>query len=594
MAEAGMRNRGNREEYTMDGTANLKGSPFLRSKGGRWSACFFLIASEFLERIALYGIVPNLIVYLSDVLHKGTVAAANDVNNWNGTLLMTTLAGGCVADAYLGRYWAIFCFTVIDLLGMCSLTLSVSLPSLRPKPCISPKEDDCRDQTKGSQIAFFYCSLYVVAVGAGGRKANTTSLGADQFDEFEPKERAQKLSFFNWWSFAMFSGVLFACTVLLYIQDNISWLVGYIIATSALAFSLLSFMAGTPYYRHKKPHGSPFTRFAMVLVAATRKWKASTSIPSVELYELDSEQYLKEWKQRIDHTDSLKFLDRAAVKNGSDGPWRLCPVTQVEEAKRIIKLLPVFFVTLMPSVTIAHVLTLFIKQATTLDGSLGDHFSIPPASLISLFTVANLITIVFYDKLVVPMLSNKTGNPRGFTLLQKIGIGQAMHIVIMLVAFKTENWRLRAAKSHELPSTVFVLLPQFVLMGVAESFVGVGKLEFFYDQAPEGMKSVGSSLFWVSMGVGSFLSSILLSTVVEVTTRHGGISWIQDSLSESRLDYYYGLLAVLNAINFFAFLVVAKHFVYNRDVVLEGDEDEETAMLKMALAEGNEATSPSV
>ena len=32
-----------REEYTKDGTVDLKGRPILRSKTGRWRACSFIV-----------------------------------------------------------------------------------------------------------------------------------------------------------------------------------------------------------------------------------------------------------------------------------------------------------------------------------------------------------------------------------------------------------------------------------------------------------------------------------------------------------------------------------------------------------------------
>lgn len=35
------------EEFTRDGTVDLKGRPVLRSKGGRWTACFFIVGTHF-------------------------------------------------------------------------------------------------------------------------------------------------------------------------------------------------------------------------------------------------------------------------------------------------------------------------------------------------------------------------------------------------------------------------------------------------------------------------------------------------------------------------------------------------------------------
>ncbi|KAG0500201.1 hypothetical protein HPP92_000273 [Vanilla planifolia] len=267
-----------------------------------------------------------------------------------------------------------------------------------------------------------------------------------------------------------------------------------------------------------------------------------------------------------------RFLDKAAVKTGSDDQWHLCSVTQVEETKQIIKLLPIFAATIVPSIMLAQVLTLFIKQGTTLDRRIGPRFSIPPGSLSSFFMIATIIVIPAYDRGFVPLLRKYTNNPRGITMLQRIGLGLFLHILVMVMASFVEKWRLAIVRSHGLvhqkatvPLTVFALVPQFVLMGVAEMLVEVGKMEFFYDQAPQGMKSFGSSFFTSSLAIGNFMSSFILSTTAKITREGGRNGWIENNLNASRLDNYYLFFAVLNVGNLLFFFVVSRFFVYNRE-----------------------------
>jgi peptide/histidine transporter 3/4 len=189
---------------------------------------------------------------------------------------------------------------------MSLLTLSVSLPALRPPPCKDANSDNCR-KASTMQLAVFFGALYTLAVGTGGTKPNISTIGADQFDDFHPKEKAHKLSFFNWWMFSIFFGTLFANTVLVYIQDNVGWALGYGLPTLGLLISVAIFLAGTPYYRHRLPTGSPFTRMAKVIVAALRKSKVSVPSDPKELYELDLEEYAKGGKFRIDSTPTLRF-----------------------------------------------------------------------------------------------------------------------------------------------------------------------------------------------------------------------------------------------------------------------------------------------
>ncbi|XP_021290185.1 protein NRT1/ PTR FAMILY 5.2-like isoform X2 [Herrania umbratica] len=455
--------------------------------------------------------------------------------------------------------------------GMSLLTLSVSVHGLKPPPCHQANVDDCK-KASTLQLAVFFGALYTLAVGTGGTKPNISTIGADQFDDFHHREKAQKLSFFNWWMFSIFFGTLFANTVLVYIQDNVGWALGYGLPTLGLVISVLIFLAGTPFYRHRVPAGSPFTRMATVIVAAIRKWKVPLPGDPKELYELDLEEYAKKGKFRIDSTPTLRFLSKAAVKTGPTDPWMLCSVTQVEETKQMLRMIPVLVATFVPSTMIAQIHTLFVKQGTTLDRHLGS-FKIPPASLAGFVTISMLISVVLYDRFFVPIMKKWTKNPRGITLLQRMGIGLVLHIIIMITASLIERHRLSVAREHglvenggQLPLTIFILLPQFVLMGTADAFLEVAKIEFFYDQAPESMKSLGTSYSTTSLGIGNFLSSFLLSTVADITKKHGHEGWILNNLNKSHLDYYYAFFAILNFLNFIFFLVVIKFYVYKAEV----------------------------
>ncbi|KAH9764123.1 protein NRT1/ PTR FAMILY 5.2 [Citrus sinensis] len=370
---------GNIDDYTQDGTADLKGNPVRRSKRGGWRACSFLVVYEVFERMAFHGISSNLVMYLTDKLHHGTVKSANSVTNWGGTIWVTPILGAGLAEAHLGRYWTFVIASFFYVMGMIVLTLSVSLAGLKPPPC----KDINRGCRKAStlQLGTFFAALYTLAVGTGGTKPNILTIAADQFDDFEPKEKAQKLSFFNWWMFSIFLGTLLGNTALVYIQDDVGWALGYGLPTLGLAISIVIFLAGTPFYRHKKPAGSPFTRMAKVIVATIRKWNVPLPIDPRELYELDLEAYAQKGKYRIGSTQNLRFFNKAAVKTGSTNPWMLCSVTQVEETKQMLAMIPILVAMFVPSTMVAQINTLFVKQGTTLDRAIGSSFKIPPASL---------------------------------------------------------------------------------------------------------------------------------------------------------------------------------------------------------------------
>uniref|UniRef100_A0A0E0M8L1 Uncharacterized protein n=1 Tax=Oryza punctata TaxID=4537 RepID=A0A0E0M8L1_ORYPU len=572
---------GGGDDYTQDGTVDLHGNPVLRSKRGGWKACGFVVVYEVFERMAYYGISSNLVLYLTTKLHQGTVSSANNVTNWVGTIWMTPILGAYIADAHLGRYRTFMIASLIYLIGMSLLTLAVSVPSLKPPKCGAGTADpSCSEKASSLQLGVFFLALYILAVGTGGTKPNISTIGADQFDDHHPRERRHKLSFFNWWMFSIFFGTLFANTVLVYLQDNVGWTVGYALPTLGLAVSIAIFTAGTPFYRHKPTSGSSFARMARVIVAAVRKFAVALPDDTRELHELDDEYYAKKKTTPLPYTPYLKILSKAAVKTNrstaaATSRWSLSTVTQVEETKQILKMLPVLAITFVPAAMMAQVNTLFVKQGTTLDRHVGGgSFEIPPASLQGFVTISMLVSVVLYDRVFMPFMARVTKNPRGITLLQRMGVGLVIHIVIMGIASATERHRLAVAREHgiadskgtTIPLTIFVLLPQFVLMGVADAFLEVAKIEFFYDQAPEGMKSLGTSYAMTSLGVGNFLSSLLLSTVAHVTRRDGSTGWIQNNLNASRLDHYFAFFAVLNCVNLVFFFLVCRLYVYNAEV----------------------------
>lgn len=195
---------------------------------------------------------------------------------------------------------------------MSLLTLAVSVPALKPPSCgEGVKDEDCDKHASNFQVGIFYFALYMIAIGTGGTKPNISTMGADQFDDFEQKERSQKLSFFNFWVLGIVFGTLFSYTFLVYIQDNVGWGLGYGIPTLGLAVSVIVFLVGTPYYRHRLPAGSPLTRMSMVLVAAFRKWKVPLPKDPKHLHQLSLHDFSNLGNFRIDHTPifrSSQFL----------------------------------------------------------------------------------------------------------------------------------------------------------------------------------------------------------------------------------------------------------------------------------------------
>jgi peptide/histidine transporter 3/4 len=78
-----------------------------------------------------------------------------------------------------------------------------------------------------------------------GHKPCLEAFGADQFEEDDPVEKKHKSSFFNYWYCGICCGTLLGVIVLLYIQDNVGWGMGFGIVFMTMAIQLFIFLCGT-------------------------------------------------------------------------------------------------------------------------------------------------------------------------------------------------------------------------------------------------------------------------------------------------------------------------------------------------------------
>ncbi|CAM0884186.1 unnamed protein product [Alopecurus aequalis] len=523
--------------------------------------CALLLVNSILQSTSYFGLSTNLVNYFTVELDAGSKSAANSVTNWVGTSSMTPLAAAFLADSFLGRYWTITIFLVISVLGYGVVTASASA---------------------ALQSAVFYAGLYLVAVGSGLSPV-MVSFGADQFGDDE-SERVRQSSFFSWFYFTLNVGSLVGGTVLVWVQTAHGWRLGYGIPALLSVLAVALFLAGTGAYgRHQPPGGSPPTRIAQVVVAASRKCGVVTPDDAALLHEYDGDDGMSaiQGSRRLAHTDQFRFLDKAAVETASDkvagttSRWRLCTVTQVEELKCVLRMLPVWACGIIFAAAYTQMSTTFILQGDTMDPRVGS-FRVPAAMLSVFDTLSVMIWVPLYDRVVVPLVRRLTGHSRGFTQLARMGVGLVVLTLAMLIAGALEVTRRRVHARHGtyvgvdgaeyVPMSIFWQVPQYVVVGAAEVFTFIGQMEFFYDQAPDAMRSVCSGLSSAAFALGNYGSSALVLVVVRVTTTGGRPGWIPDDINDGHLDYFFWLLAVLCVGNFGAYLVIARWYTYKKTV----------------------------
>ncbi|KAL3530051.1 hypothetical protein ACH5RR_009373 [Cinchona calisaya] len=249
-----------------------------------------------------------------------------------------------------------------------------------------------------------------------------------------------------------------------------------------------------PFYCFQPLATSPLIKISQVIVVAIRNRKLSLPENDKELYEIeDKERDVSQ--EAISHTSQFRSLDKAAVlqQEMSPEPWKVCTVTQVEEVKILTRMLPI-------------------------------------------------------------LARKLTGNPSGFTQLQRVGIGLVPSIISMGIAgMIVVKRRDQALLVPPKKISLFWLSLQCGVFGIAYMLVMAGLMEFFYKEAPKGMRSLATSFALISLSFGYFLSTALVSIVNSITkmASQSKQGWLEaPDLNQNKLEHFYWFLAILSLLNF--------------------------------------------
>lgn len=258
--------------------------------------------------------------------------------------------------------------------------------------------------------------------------------------------------------------------------------------------------------------------------------------------------------------------------------WKLCRVTEVEETKTMIRMIPVWMTFILCGVVSAIGFTYFVEQLNHLNPKVG-RLKLPIVVLLWFYEQAQNKFAEFYAS-----LANCLGWFGSRRIAPAIGIAFSMILAILccITAAKIENRRLGVVRSHGLvdkpdetvPMTMFWLLPQFLLLGAFDGTFRYSAICFVVDQAPASMAGYLSCIISGVEGVGIIGSVVSVYVVGKVSERGGKMNWFQHDLNGSRLDKYYWTLAWLMAVNLVIFIVVAILYRYNESRLREQEGQE--------------------
>ncbi|KAJ9559178.1 hypothetical protein OSB04_013792 [Centaurea solstitialis] len=518
----------------------------------------FIIVNEAFEKVAKYGLMPNMIFYLMEVYHMEAATGTSILSVWSAFSNGLSIFGALISDSYLGRFRVIVLGSFSALLGMTFLWFTSIFPQLTPSSCHEPNGSGCSPPTP-TQLAFLLSSFGLLSIGSGCIGPCSIAFGADQLSHGRITIDKQRTidSYFNWYYASVAVSTVFAFTFVVYIQDRFGWQVGFAVPAFIMLCSALAFLMGSSLYVKIEVGESPFMGFVQVLIFAFKNRKMS--LLSDDCYNHT------DGMDRVELTESLRFLNKACVIRDSNtdssvsNPSSLPTAENVESLKSLIRIAPVWSSGILPFTVISQ--NFPVLQAKTMNRHITSRFEIPAGSFIVFMVLSLTIWIVFYDRILVPIIAKRTHQPRGMLPKTRMGIGLLISVAAMAVSAVVEAVRRDSAATFGgKPNTTTAmsamwLVPQYALLGVAEGFNAIGQLEFFYSELPRSMSSVAMAVNMVSNAVSGLVGGVLINVVDSMTGDEGGVSWLSSDINEGHLDYYYWFLGFLSLVNFFYFLM---------------------------------------
>ncbi|KAK9991937.1 hypothetical protein SO802_026922 [Lithocarpus litseifolius] len=149
----------------------------------------------------------------------------------------------------------------------------------------------------------------------------------------------------------------------------------------------------------------------------------------------------------------------------------------------------------------------------------------------------------------------------------------------MTIAGTIEVKRKYESVHHNYQISLFWLSFRYAIFGIADMFTLVGLMEFFYKEAPTGMRSLSTSFSWLSLSVGYFLSSAFVE-LIGVVTRKASKSktgWLDGiDMNKNHPELFYWFLAILSLLNvanyvFWAKCVAVPGFLLPEGALVPGD-----------------------
>lgn len=263
-----------------------------------------ILASQALEKLAYYGLAPNMILYLTAEYGMTTTGAANILLLWSAATNFFPLVGAFIADSYTGRFPLIGFGSSASLLGMLLLWLTTII-----NPECNKSTQVCQPTTP-LQLTLLYSFFILTSIGAGGVRSSSLAFSADQLQLNHASRITTSAleTLFNWYYFSVMLAYLLSQSFLVFVQTKYGWQIGFGVSVVAMALSVALFFVASPFYVKLKCEPGLVSGLFQVLVAAFRN----------RHIDLSSEEHIISYHQETGSpcsipSQKLRYLNKACA-----------------------------------------------------------------------------------------------------------------------------------------------------------------------------------------------------------------------------------------------------------------------------------------
>ena len=194
---------------------------------------WFFFWGEFAERASYYGMRAILTLYMIDKLGFSKDNASTIMSIFIAMSYLLPLAGGFIADRFLGKYWTIVGFSFPYILG--HIILGIEEP------------------------IYLYIALVLLAMGTGVIKPNISTLMGNTYDLYRPGQTKLRSEAFAMFYFAINVGAFLSQVSMPAIRTNISYSVAFMFPAALMVVAFAIFASGKRFYAQDTPGAYPPT-----------------------------------------------------------------------------------------------------------------------------------------------------------------------------------------------------------------------------------------------------------------------------------------------------------------------------------------------